>query len=164
VSAPTYRRSTRLCAIDDLDVRLQVLLDGYAEQHLLPDMRQSARVCCETHSVPVQQPRRGLFGRRTLAPTAVESLAAAVVTDSVVVIVLVRVDGESVGLGGRLADADLTVPNPQVFGGETGVFVQARWLGHSEASSYLLPLDSGPNGQAFLGRLREMIAGARAMP
>ncbi|MEV0198818.1 hypothetical protein [Nonomuraea sp. NPDC050691] len=162
MTTPTYRRSTRLCAIDDLDVRLQALLDGYAERHLLPDLRQSARVCCETHSVPIQQPRRGLLRPRALAPMAVEHLAASVVTDSLVVIVLVRVDGESVRLGGPLADADLVVPDPRVFGGETGVFVQARWLGHSEASSYLLPLDSGPDGQAFLGRLREMIAAARA--
>ncbi|MGN9844353.1 hypothetical protein ACTMTI_40135 [Nonomuraea sp. H19] len=158
---PSYSRSTRLCAVDDLDVRLQVLLDGYAEQHLLEDLRESARICCETHSVPLQQSRRGLFRGRALAPMAVENRAAAVVTDTFVVIVLVRVDGESVRLGGRLADAVLEVPNPQVFGGETGVFVHARWLGHSEASSYLLPLDSGSDGQAFLARLRDLSAAAR---
>ncbi|SDM38132.1 hypothetical protein SAMN05421869_14243 [Nonomuraea jiangxiensis] len=91
----------------------------------------------------------------------VENLAAAVVTDTYVVIALVRVDGESVRLGGRLADTVLETPNPQLYGGDTGVFVHARWLGHEEASSYLLPLDSGPDGQAFLTRFRDLAAAAR---
>ncbi|MEU4831346.1 hypothetical protein [Streptosporangium sp. NPDC023615] len=158
---PTYDRTTRLCAVDDLDVRLQVLLDGYAGQHLLGDLRESARMCCETHSVPIPRPGRGLFRRPGPAPMAVENRAAAVVTDTFVVIVLVRVDGESVRLGGRLADAVIEVPDPRVFGGEAGVFVHARWLGHGEASSYLLPLDSGPDGQAFLARLRDLTTAAR---
>ncbi|MEU7863757.1 hypothetical protein [Nonomuraea sp. NPDC049141] len=157
---PSYSRSTRLCAVDDLDVRLRVLLDGYAEQHHLGDLRESARICCETHSVPLQQSRRGLFRRLAPAPKTVENRAAAVVTDTFVVIALVRMDGESVRLGARLADAVLDGPKPQV----AGMFVHARWLGHGEASSYLLPLDSGSDGQAFLARLRGLTAAARTRP
>jgi hypothetical protein len=164
VITPSYSRSTRLCAVGDLDVRLQSLLDGYAEQHLLGELRESARICCETRSVPLQQPRRGLF-RRSSSPMAmavpVESLAAAVVTDAFVVIVLVRVDGQSVRLGSRLADTVLETLNPDLYGDETSVSLQARWLGHDEAGSYLLPLDSGPDGQAFLARLRDLTAAAR---
>lgn len=161
---PSYSRSTRLCAVDDLDVRLQALLDGYAEQHLLGNLRESARICCETYSVPLQQSRRGLFRRLASAPMAVENRAAAVVTDTFVVIALVRMKGESVRLGARLADAVLEGVNPRVYGGETGVFVHARWLGHGEASSYLVPLDSGSDGQAFLARLRDLTVAARTRP
>lgn len=94
----------------------------------------------------------------------VENRAAAVVTDTFVVIVLVRMDGESVRLGAPLADAVLEGLNPQVHRGETGVFVHARWLGHGQASSYLLPLDSGSDGQAFLARLRGLTVAARTRP
>ncbi|MFI6509177.1 hypothetical protein ACIBCT_16345 [Streptosporangium sp. NPDC050855] len=56
---PTCTGSTRPCAIDDLGLRLQVLLDGHAGRHLLGDLRESARICCETHSVPLPRPGRG---------------------------------------------------------------------------------------------------------
>ncbi|NRQ39366.1 hypothetical protein HII36_47220 [Nonomuraea sp. NN258] len=159
--APAYRRTTRLCPIDDLDVPLQVLIDGFAERHLLGDLRASARICAETHSVPLPRPGRGPLGGPGFAPMAVENRAAAVVTDTFVVIALVRVDGESVRLAGQLADATLRTPDPGLYGPEPGVFVHAGWLGHGEASSYLLPLDEGPDGRVFLSRLRDLIAAAR---
>jgi hypothetical protein len=162
VVTPAYRRSTRLCELDDLDVRLQALIDGYAEHHLLGDLRDGARIVCETRSVPLQAPpKRRLFFGRSLLPDLVEHLTAAVVTDGFVVIAVVRVDGESRRLGGRLADATLEMPNPSLYGEEAGVFVHARWLGGGEASSYLLPLDSGPAGRTFLDRLRQLTAAAR---
>ncbi|TKK87393.1 hypothetical protein FDA94_18005 [Herbidospora galbida] len=123
---------TTIVAFDDLDVRLRVLVDGYADQHLLGDLDDRVVMCCQTRSTP-----SGF-------------LSAAVLTPALIVIVLVRPDGESVRLGARLAGADLRAA-------DGGVWVHAQWFG-ADPSSYLLPLEEG---SVFLDVLRTRITAAR---
>lgn len=120
---------TTIIAFDDLDVRLRVLVDGYADQHLLGDLTDRVVMCCQTRGT---------------------NLSAAVLTPALIVIVLVRPDGESVRLGGRLAGADLRAV-------DGGVWVHAQWFG-ADPSSYLLPLQEG---SVFLDALRTRIMAAR---
>ncbi|MFI7416335.1 hypothetical protein [Nonomuraea sp. NPDC049684] len=165
-----HTRATRLCPVDDLDDRLRAAVTDYAAQQLLGDLAETADVCCETRSVPVPQPgrgRRGLLNGLFGAASRAAGLeigpftTAAVVTPGVIVIATVTDRGTQVRLGARLADVSLHVAGPVPDGRAAGVDVQARWFGSSEASSYLLPLDTGPAGQAFLARLRELTAAAR---
>ncbi|RVX42610.1 hypothetical protein EDD27_5246 [Nonomuraea polychroma] len=158
-----YSRSTRLCSMGELDPRLQALIRAYAERHLLGDLDGLATICCETRSTPIAAtvPRGFMSIFRMAGPEAGDFTTAAVLTGGVIVIATVTEKGTSAQLGARLADVSLELPNPAVFEGTTGVFVQARWFGATEASSYLLPLDAAASGQTFLARLRESVAAAR---
>ncbi|MEV4372133.1 hypothetical protein AB0J71_34030 [Nonomuraea sp. NPDC049637] len=164
-----HTRATRLCPVSDLDDRLRAAVTEYAGQQLLGDLAETADICCETRSVPVPPPGRGrrgllngLFGAfRAAGLESGPFTTAAVVTPGVIVIATVTDGGTQVRLGARLADVSLHVADPALYGRATGVDVQARWFGSSDASSYLLPLDTGPAGQAFLARLRELTAAAR---
>ncbi|WP_062435114.1 hypothetical protein [Herbidospora daliensis] len=120
---------TTILAFDDLDVRLRVLVDGYADQHLLGDLGDRVVMCCQTRGA---------------------NLSAGVLTPALIVIVLVRPDGESVRLGARLAGVDLRAA-------EGGVWVHAPWFG-ADPSSYLLPLEAG---SPFLDALRARVMAAR---
>ncbi|MCK2213394.1 hypothetical protein MF672_006240 [Actinomadura sp. ATCC 31491] len=164
-----YTRATRLCPVRGLDDRLRAAVTEYAAQQLLGDLAETAEICCETRSVPVRPPggaRRGLLNGLSGAFRAAgleigPFTTAAVVTTGVIVIATVTDRGTQVRLGARLAEASLSVVDPARYGRATGVDVQARWFGSPEASSYLLPLDTGAAGQAFLARLRELTAAAR---
>lgn len=127
---------TTIRAFDDLDVRLRVLIDGYAEQHLLGDLTDRVVMCCQS--------RDNVTGH----------LSAGVLTPALIVIVMVRPDGASMRLGGRLANAD-------VRRAEGGIYVHTQWFGVNEASAYLLPLDEGSGGTYFLAALRTQIMAAR---
>ncbi|MFG6194351.1 hypothetical protein [Nonomuraea sp. JJY05] len=164
-----YTRATRLCPVSGLDDRLRTAVTEYAGQQLLGDLEETAEICCETRSVPVLPPgglRRGLLNGlfstfRVVGLEIGPFTTAAVVTPGVIVIATVTDRGTEVRLGARLADVSLRVADPALYGQATGVDVQARWFGSSEASSYLLPLDTGANGQSFLARLRELTAATR---
>jgi hypothetical protein len=144
----------------DLDPRLRASIEAYAERHLLGDLDGPATICCETRSTPVAATLPRGFARifRRAGLEIGDFTTAAVVTGSLIVISTLTVKGTLVQLGARLAHVELELPNPAVFAGTTGVFVQARWFGATEASSYLLPLDAGAAGQTFLARLRESVA------
>ncbi|NRQ32379.1 hypothetical protein HII36_11085 [Nonomuraea sp. NN258] len=164
-----YTRATRLCPVRGLDDRLRTAVTAYAGQQLLGDLEETAEMCCETRSVPIMPPHgwrrgllRGLFSSFRLVGLEIGPFtSAAVVTPSVIVIATVTDRGTEVRLGARLADVSLRVVDPALYGQATGVDVQARWFGSSDASTYLLPLDAGPDGQAFLARLRDLTAAAR---
>ncbi|AQZ66408.1 unnamed protein product [[Actinomadura] parvosata subsp. kistnae] len=156
-----YTRSTRLCSMAELDDRLRAAMTSYADQQLLGDLDRMAEVCCETRSVPVKTPRGFLGVFRAAGLEVGPFTTAALVTTGVIVIATVTDKGTEVRLGARLADVSLTVADPATYGNATGVHVQARWFGSTEASSYLLPLDTGPAGRTFLERLRELTAATR---
>ncbi|MFF8848109.1 hypothetical protein ACF08N_36400 [Streptomyces sp. NPDC015127] len=155
-----YDRTTRLCRMGELDPRLQAALSTFSDLHLLGDLTASSRISCETHSVPVPvSSRRRSFLRRS-GKDAAATTSGVVVTDRLIIIGTVWDGSQPVCLGGKLADLAIQKPS-QLYGSEAGVFIHTRWLGSSEASSYLLPLGSEPAANAFLGQFMKLVEESR---
>ena len=54
-----YLRTTRECALDDLNPVLAVALCAHSQKHQLGDIHLNALICCETSST---KQKKGLFG------------------------------------------------------------------------------------------------------
>ncbi|MET8508747.1 hypothetical protein ABZV60_29550 [Streptomyces sp. NPDC004787] len=151
----TYTRTTKVCTVDDLDERIRLTVASYSDTHLLGDVSSQAQICCETHSTPTEQKKSGLF-RRNTGPTPRRSLTGVIVTKRVIVLGTVTEDGYAVCLGSPLVGMHVERPSA-AYGNETSVFLHSRWIGSTEASSYLLPLGPEESSQNFLRTLQDLI-------
>ncbi|MFJ4848698.1 MULTISPECIES: hypothetical protein [unclassified Streptomyces] len=156
----SHDRTSRTCAVEDLDSRLRTAIATVAETELLGDAAATAVACVETRSVPRR--RTGVFARLLGGGPAQETLTAAVLLPGHLLVSVADLStGRTTALSGRLADMTVTEVD-QRLAVDSGVSVLTRWSNRPEAESMHVALGADPAGVAFKDMLRHAVRSAKA--
>ncbi|MGI5372673.1 hypothetical protein ACQEV2_00015 [Streptomyces sp. CA-251387] len=155
-----YDRTSRACAIGDLDPRLRTMLLAAAETELLSDVEATAVGCVETRSVPRRRP--GVFARLLGGGALRETLTAAVLLPRHLLVAVTDMRaGTTTAHAGRLADMTVTEVD-QRLAVDSGVSVFTRWSNRAEAESMHIALGDDPAGVSFKDMLRQAVRAAKS--
>jgi len=148
-----YLRTTRECAVEDLQPPLVTAIRGHVDRYELGDIEGSALICCETTST---KKRKGFFGGKTEI-----ILTGVVVTPKWLIWASGKEDEVPGVLSARLQDIrvqDYEKTELYKMMQDTGLNVLGLRTGTNDLGSVFIGLGPEPAGQKFRAMLRAAIA------